>query len=451
MEGVSTMGKAPGNKKTAHPRAVPDKNGRIPSELLTQSVMVASCGILVTDCRQKDNPVVFVNPAFEEMSGYEAREILGRHCRLLLGKDRKQGSLKQFREAVKHGRRCTAVLRNYRKDGSLFYNELSVAPLHNRSGDVTHLIWLQRDVTLQVEREKEVAGVIADKEERFSAYVENAKEAVWRLDFDPPLPLDAPESSQVQGIFNGVFTEANDATARMYGLAKGKEVIGRQFREFMKQSDPRNLEVMADLVRSRCRMDNLASYETVADGTTVIMVNNITPGIEEGKVRHIWGATLELSELLEAQDDLKRSTEELKAQKKALADKNAALKELISHIEADREELKDRIQANVEQVIMPSLEKLRLNNGAEGLTEQLRRALEDLTSSFGRKVAGSRMKLTPREIEVCSMVRNGLASKEIAHLLNIALHTVEKHRRTARNKLGLANKGVNLSTYLNSL
>jgi PAS domain S-box-containing protein len=445
------MGKATGNKKTTHSPAVPDKNGRIPSELLTQSVMVASCGILVTDCRKKDNPVVFVNPAFEEMSGYEAREILGRHCRLLLGKDREQASLKQFHEAVKHGRRCTAVLRNYRKDGSLFYNELSVAPLRNRSGDVTHLIWLQRDVTTQVEREKEVAGVIADKEERFSAYVENANEAVWRLDFDPPIPLDAPESPQVQGIFSGVFTEANDATARMYGLAKGKEVIGRQFGEFMKQSDPRNLEVMAGLVRSRFRMDNLASYETVADGTTVIMVNNITPGIEEGEVRHIWGATLELSELLEAQDDLKRSTEELKAQKKALAEKNAALKELISHIEADREELKDRIQANVEQVIMPSLEKLRLNNGADMLTEQLRKALEDLTSSFGRKIADSRMKLTPREIEVCSMVRNGLTSKEIARLLNIALHTVEKHRRTARNKLGLANKGVNLSTYLNSL
>ena len=61
------------------------------------------------------------------------------------------------------------------------------------------------------------------------------------------------------------------------------------------------------------------------------------------------------------------------------------------------------------------------------------------------------MKLTPRETEVCNLVKNGLANKEIARLLNIALHTVEKHRRMARNKLGLTNKGINLYSYFNSL
>jgi len=182
-----------------------------------------------------------------------------------------------------------------------------------------------------------------------------------------------------------------------------------------------------------------------------MIVNNIIPSIKDGKARHIWGASLELSELFEAQQDLERSRGELALQKKALEEKNAALKELIAHIELDKKELKDRIVANVEQVIIPSLEKIRLNKKADTHIEQLRKALEDLTSSFGRKVADSRVKLTSREIEVCNMVKNGLNSKEIASLLNIALHTVEKHRRMARNKLDLANKGINLRTYLNSL
>ena len=75
----------------------------------------------------------------------------------------------------------------------------------------------------------------------------------------------------------------------------------------------------------------------------------------------------------------------------------------------------------------------------------------NLTSSFGLKVAENRMKLTPREIEVCNLVENGLTNKEISQFLCIALHTVEKHRRMSRKKLGVANKGINLRTNLNSL
>jgi PAS domain S-box-containing protein len=82
--------------------------------------MAASFGCVITDCGQKDSPVVFVNQAFKEITGYKAKEVLGRNCRFLLGKDREQGSLEQIREAMKSGRRCTAVVRNYRKDGSFF-------------------------------------------------------------------------------------------------------------------------------------------------------------------------------------------------------------------------------------------------------------------------------------------------------------------------------------------
>ena len=88
---------------------------------------------------------------------------------------------------------------------------------------------------------------------------------------------------------------------------------------------------------------------------------------------------------------------------------------------------------------------------SEVYIEQHHEALENLASSYGQKIADTRVKLTPREIEVCNLVKRGIANKEIARLLNIALHTVEKHRRMARKKLGLTNKGINLHTYLNSL
>lgn len=429
-----------------------DRNIAIPTEVLKQAIAAAPWGFAVTDYQQEGGPILFLNQAFEEMSDIKANEVLGRNWQLLLGSDADKEALDKIRKAVRQRRHCKVVLRNNRKDGTCFYYELSVAPLHSRSLDVTHLIWLQRDVTVQLEREEKLASLITEKEERFSAYVANANEAIWRIDFKPPIRLDAPQSQQVQGIFDkGIFSEANDASARTYGLSKGREVIGKPLREFMEQSNPRNVEKTLELVQSRFRMKNFISYEKITDGTTSVIVNNITPGIQDDQVRYIWGASLDITELFEAQEELARSREELAAQTRSLEEKNAALKELISHIELDKKEFKDRILANIEQVLLPSLEKIRHSNRDDAYIEQLRRALQDLTSSFGRKIADRRLRLTPREIEVCNLVKNGLTSKEIAGLLKIALHTVEKHRRMARNKLDIANKGINLRTYLNSL
>ena len=197
-------------------------------------------------------------------------------------------------------------------------------------------------------------------------------------------------------------------------------------------------------------MRKLIAHEKSSDGKAIVTLNNITPLIREDKVLHIWGSSLDVTELFEAQDSLKRTETELVSQKKALEEKNIALKELIAQIGLEQKEFKDRVLANIEQVVLPSLERVRLNKGNEKYIEQYRTVLENIASSFGQKISSLRVKLSPREIEVCNFVKNGLTNKEIAHLLNIALHTVEKHRRTARKKLGLTHKGINLHTYLNS-
>jgi len=77
--------------------------------------------------------------------------------------------------------------------------------------------------------------------------------------------------------------------------------------------------------------------------------------------------------------------------------------------------------------------------------------LEELTSSFGRKITEKSVRLTPREIEICNMVKGGLASKEISNLLNISCQTVEKHRKNIRHKLGISNKDINLTSFLQKL
>jgi PAS domain S-box-containing protein len=446
------MKKRQGNDKITSLPPDSDSNGLAPIDFFSKSIMAAPYGYVITDCGRKDIPVIFVNQAFHKITGYKAKEVLGKNCRILLGKDTEQSSLEQIRDAVKNGRKCTSVVRNYKKDGCLFYNELSMIPICDRSGKVTHCVWMQRDITAQIETTEKMATQIAQKEERFAAYMDNSSEAIWRIDFKPPISLDASESQQVQGFFdNGIFAEANDIAASVYGLTQGREVIGRPLKEFMKDFDPDNLKRVVELVQNKFIMDNLISKETSTDGSLKIILNNIKPSIQKGKVTFIWGASLDVSNLFKAQEDLKRSEKKLKKQKKELEKKNIALKELIVHIGLDKKEFKDRISANIQHLVLPSLDKMALNGLKEESIEQHRKTLENITSSFGLKMSDNRVKLSPREIEVCNFVKNGLSSKEISRLLNIALHTVEKHRRMARSKLGLANKGINLHTYLNSL
>ena len=314
------------------------------------------------------------------------------------------------------------------------------------------LIVMLKHLSIQTKMEKRLADLVAEKEQRFEAYMGNCREAVWRIDFKPPLSMQAPESQQVRDVLhNSIITEANDAMARMYGYTKGQEVIGRALKEFMLPSNQKNVKTATTFVRKGWRLNDMVTHEKRVDGSTGVFLNNTIPAIRNGMLLHIWGSSLDITSLFKTQERLEWSMTELEIREEALKEKNIALKELITQIELEKKDLKDRIMANLEQVILPSLEKIKLNTGAEEYVNQLRKALEDLTSSFGRKVGDSQMKMTPREIEVCDLVRNGLSNKEIARLLNIALHTVEKHRRMARKKLGLANKGINLRTYLSSL
>ena len=282
--------------------------------------------------------------------------------------------------------------------------------------------------------------------------MKNSNEAFWRIDFNPPISLAAPEAEQIRAVFDpGVYSEANDATARAYGHEKGGDMWGRPLKEYMQDTNSENLEKINGLIRNKFLMTNVITKEQGADQTDIVALNNIIPNVREGAVSHIWGTSLVITELVAAQDDLRQSRELLADQKIALEEKNIALKDLISHIELEKKEFQDRILSNLKDIVLPSLERIRLKKGEEFYIEQHRRALESLTSNYGNKISNLRIKLTPRQIEICNLVRNGLANKEIAQLLNIALHTVEKHRRMARKKLGLINEKVNLHSYLNSL
>lgn len=130
-------------------------NGLIPQIL---SAILDECvnGVTLSDPDLEDMPIVYANKAFERLTGYTQDDIIGHNCRFLQGPDREQEARFQLREAIKNNQPCEVTLRNYRKDGELFYNRLKISPLFNRKGQVIYYMGLQYDVTYQINAKNEI-------------------------------------------------------------------------------------------------------------------------------------------------------------------------------------------------------------------------------------------------------------------------------------------------------
>jgi PAS domain S-box-containing protein len=133
--------------------------------LLERAVTASTNSIVICDPNQPDDPIVYVNPAFERTTGYVSEEVLGRNCRFLQGEDRDQPAIGELRTAVREGHHCTVVLRNYRKDGSLFWNELSIYPVRDEEGHTTSFVGVQNDITERI-RTEEILSEIRRAERR---------------------------------------------------------------------------------------------------------------------------------------------------------------------------------------------------------------------------------------------------------------------------------------------
>jgi len=117
----------------------------IDADLYRQLAETSPEGVVLVDAQDPACPVIYANPAFEVLTGYSSSELIGRNLRLLQGEHREQEPRHRLREALKAGEICKALLRNYRKDGSVFWNEMTMVPLHDADGRLTHFAGHHRD------------------------------------------------------------------------------------------------------------------------------------------------------------------------------------------------------------------------------------------------------------------------------------------------------------------
>ncbi|MEK6708317.1 MAG: PAS domain-containing protein [Pseudomonadota bacterium] len=129
--------------------------GLIP-QILTKILDSCVNGVTLADPDLEDMPLVYANKAFETVTGYSQEETIGKNCRFLQGTDRDQEDLPRLREAIKNHQPIEVTLRNYRKDGELFYNHLALTPLFDSNGKLLYYLGVQYDITPQVHAEEEI-------------------------------------------------------------------------------------------------------------------------------------------------------------------------------------------------------------------------------------------------------------------------------------------------------
>ena len=163
---------------------------------------------------------------------------------------------------------------------------------------------------------------------------------------------------------------------------------------------------------------------------------------------------LDITERKMAEEVLKKREQELQLKSQSLEEANTALKVLLKHREEDKATLEEQVLANVKKLVLPYLEKLkgpRLDSSQRLHVEIIETHLNDIVSPFLRNLSSAYLSLTPREIEVATLVREGKTTKEITKLLNISTTAVDFHRKNLRSKIGIKSKKTNLRSFLTSL
>jgi len=272
---------------------------------------------------------------------------------------------------------------------------------------------------------RRVESVLRKSEEKYHRLIETANDAIFIVDVE-----------------TGIILYVNKRAEEMMGMS-AEEIVGMHRRQLYPEDEAKNYEkIFSDRIR-RGEMVSEEIFVCRKDGHRVPVEISATVIEWDGK-KVIQGIFRDIAERV-------KSKEILQEHKESLEQKNIALSEVLGQIEVEKQQIRDNVIANAENLLLPTIQKLGLTEESRQYAQLLRKNLQELTSSFGTRLADKRSKLTSREIEICNMIKNGLTSKEMAELLNTALLTVEKHRSNIRSKLGIANKKISLSAILRSL
>lgn len=226
----------------ADPEAKSASADAIDESLKTRTMDEAPIGITVADATEPDMPLVYVNAAFERITGYTPEYAVGRNCRFMQGEATREEPVAEMRAAIEAGEATSVEIRNYRRDGDLFWNEVTIAPLRNDRGQITHYVGFQRDVTRRKRAERAATERAARIErerstqerllERLDGVVADVTEAVTRANSRSDLECAVVEN--IDGTYAGAWIGTYDPSEseivpREVAVDAARDIENRRF------------------------------------------------------------------------------------------------------------------------------------------------------------------------------------------------------------------------------
>ena len=409
----------------------------------------------------------YASPAVEEILGYQPGEILGNtFYNFFHSQDSvhlKKTALKFFKDKKPFR---NFINRNVHKDGRTIWLSTSGVPIIEdgeligyRGVDIDITDHKQADQELEQYRrrleemvEKRTAELKSSniklrktiKEQRKTQAALEESERRWLSLWEniPDIVLSISRKGEILSLNRNVSGYPTEEVLRSsiykyiasHDVERVKKIIARVFRT----GKPAIYEVQG------------AGYEGPEAGW---YETQAVPIKSDGRTQMVTLICTDITPRKKALAALKKSEKELKEQKKALEEKNIALREVLEQLEIEKKQIRGNMAASVEKLVLPALHKIRKVGtlpSAQTL-DILERNLKKLTSAFDLGFSDPRLKLTPREIEICELIQSGLPNKEISRVLNLSRATVEKHRENIRKKFGISGKKINLRSFLHNM
>ena len=234
----------------------------IERELLQRAVNASTEGITISDMSQPDQPLIFVNEGFQKLTGYTWSDVIGKNCRFLQGVRTDPTSVQKLRNAISQGAACKVDLLNYRKDGTAFWNRLSITPIKNKQGVVTHYVGIQSDITVRKHTKVQLESanrILNDFRRRIVGELDQAKMLQTYL---LPVELPAPPCLKFAAKFatmdeiGGDFYDVFELPDSKYGLLIA-DVTGHGIPAAL-------LTFMSSTAFKNAARDQISSAETIA-------------------------------------------------------------------------------------------------------------------------------------------------------------------------------------------
>ena len=385
----------------------------------------------------EDGIIVDANEALNRLFGYDGEDLRGRPATDFIVPERRAFTDERMRTRTE-GIYETLGLR---KDGGVFPIEVNPREFVHDGRKLR--ISAVRDLTDRKKIEKQ----LNDYQEHLERLVEERTNELKESEKKYRNIFENAQEGIFQSTPDGRFISANPSLASMFGSETPEELIEliNDIPEQLYVDPARRLELVDILTHAGVVQD--FEFQVRRQDGVIKYVSMNARGVrdEHGKMLYYEGTVQDITEKKEAEKTLE-------AEHQSLEEANTALKVLLKHREEDRKELEEKILANVQQLVMPHVKKLKKNvldpvqQMSIGLVES---NLNEIISPFLHNIQG--FKFTPRQLEVATLIREGKTTKDIAGFLNVSKDAIDLLRFQIRKKLGLNKEKTNLQSYLKSL